>query len=506
MKKIFITTPIFYVNDSPHIGHAYTTIICDTLAKFYRLDDYSVLFTTGTDEHGLKVEKAAKKNNTDPKVFVDRVSENFVNLAKRLKISNTDFVRTTEERHKQAAKKFWKLLYDNNQIYLSKYKGWYSVRDEAFYQEKELKKENGKFYTIDGEEVQWIEEESFFFRLSEWGDKLLKYFEENPDFILPLSRRNEVINFIKSGLKDLSISRTSFKWGIKVDGFNNHIMYVWIDALVNYLTSINFPNTSKEQFLFWNDCIHIIGKDILKFHAIYWPAMLMAANMPVPKKIFAHGWWTNEGKKISKSVGNVIDPHLMIDKYGLDQLKYFLLREVTLGQDGDFSESSFKARINADLSNNLGNLIQRTLKFTGKNFENKMPYQLEEPKKNDLLYETYNLYPNVKKSMQNFQINKAIEDIFFFLTKLNKFMDKSEPWNSLKTNPEKAAKDLSVLIESFRVVGILLQAFIPDASNSILNILNIEKNNRKFKFLNYKYKINKEHCINEIKPLFPRYD
>ena len=380
MKKIFITTPIFYVNDSPHIGHAYTTIICDTLAKFYSLDDYRVLFTTGTDEHGLKVEKAAKKNNTDPKVFVDRVSENFVNLAKRLKISNTDFVRTTEERHKQAAKKFWKLLYDNNQIYLSKYKGWYSVRDEAFYQEKELKKENGKFYTFDGEEVQWIEEESFFFRLSEWGDKLLKYFEENPDFILPLSRRNEVINFIKSGLKDLSISRTSFKWGIKVDGFNNHIMYVWIDALVNYLTSINFPNTSKEQFLFWNDCIHIIGKDILKFHAIYWPAMLMAANMPVPKKsLLMDGGLMKE--KISKSVGNVIDPHLMIDKYGLDQLKYFLLREVTLGQDGDFSESSFKARINADLSNNLGNLIQRTLKFTGKNFENKMPYQLEEPKK-----------------------------------------------------------------------------------------------------------------------------
>ena len=216
--------------------------------------------------------------------------------------------------------------------------------------------------------------------MSEWGDKLLKYFEENPDFILPLSRRNEVINFIKSGLKDLSISRTSFKWGIKVDGFNNHIMYVWIDALVNYLTSINFPNTSKEQFLFWNDCIHIIGKDILKFHAIYWPAMLMAANMPVPKKsLLMDGGLMKE--KISKSVGNVIDPHLMIDKYGLDQLKYFLLREVTLGQDGDFSESSFKARINADLSNNLGNLIQRTLKFTGKNFENKMPYQLEEPKK-----------------------------------------------------------------------------------------------------------------------------
>ena len=479
MKKIFITTPIFYVNDSPHIGHAYTTIICDALAKFYSLDEYDVLFTTGTDEHGQKVEKAAKKVNSDPKVFVDKVSENFVNLTKRLKISNTDFVRTTEERHMKAAKKFWEILKEKNQIYLSKYEGWYSVRDEAFYQEKELINKNGKLYTSEGEEVQWIEEESFFFKLSEWGEKLLKYFEKNPDFILPLSRRNEVISFVKSGLKDLSISRTSFKWGIKVEGTKNHIMYVWIDALVNYLTSINFPNTSDEQFLFWENCNHIIGKDILKFHAIYWPAMLMAANIPLPKKIFAHGWWTNEGKKISKSVGNVIDPNLMIDKYGLDQLRYFLLREVTLGQDGDFSEFSFKARINADLSNNFGNLVQRTLKFTGKNFENKMPYELDEPKENDLLSEVYELYPKVRANIEDFQINKAIEEIFILLTKLNKFMDKSEPWKSIKTNHESAAKDLSILIESFRVIGILLQPFLPDASNNVLNILNIEKKKQK---------------------------
>ena len=506
MKKIFFTTPIFYVNDSPHIGHAYTTIICDALSKFFNLDEYDVLFTTGTDEHGLKVEKAAKKNKTDPKVFVDKVSENFVNLTKRLEISNTDFVRTTEERHKKAARKFWKLLEEKDQIYLSKYEGWYSVRDEAFYQEKELKKEGDKFYTLDGEEVQWIEEESFFFRLSEWGDKLLKYFNENPDFILPLSRKNEVISFIKSGLKDLSISRTSFEWGIKVEGSTNHIMYVWIDALVNYLTSLDFPNTSEEQFNYWKNCNHIIGKDILKFHAVYWPAMLMAADIPLPKKVFAHGWWTNEGKKISKSVGNVIDPNLMIDKYGLDQFRYFLLREVTLGQDGDFSEHSFKARINSDLSNNLGNLIQRTLKFNAKHFANKMPIDIQEPKKNDLLYEVYNLFPKIKVNMQNFQINKAIEEIFILLAKLNKFMDTAEPWNSIKNNREKTAIDLSTLIESFRVVGILLQPFIPDASNNILNILNIEKKARKFEFLNFKYKINKDHCINEIEPLFPKYD
>ena len=506
MKKIFFTTPIFYVNDSPHIGHAYTIIICDTLVKFYNLDEYDVLFTTGTDEHGLKVEKAAKKNNTDPKVFVDKVSQNFLNLSKKLKISNTDFVRTTEERHKKAAKNFWKLLEEKNQIYLSNYKGWYSVRDEAFYQEKELIKEGSKFFTQDGEEVQWIEEESFFFKLSEWDEKLLKYFDENPDFIMPASRKNEVISFVKSGLKDLSISRTSFKWGIKVESTNNHIMYVWIDALVNYLTSIDFPKTTKDQFCFWENCIHIIGKDILKFHAVYWPAMLMAAEIPLPKRIFAHGWWTNEGKKISKSIGNVIDPNAMIEKYGLDQFKYFLLREVTLGQDGDFSEHSFKARINSELSNNLGNLIQRTLKFTSKNFKNKMPAEIDDLDNNDLLNEVYDLLQRVKKHMQSLEINKAIDEIVVMLTKLNKFMDLAEPWNSIKINPKKTAYDLSTLIECFRVIGILLQPFIPDASEEILNILNIEKNKRKFKFLNFKYKINKDHCINEPKPLFPRYD
>jgi len=376
MKKIYITTPIFYVNDLPHIGHAYTSIICDTIFKYFKLNDYEVLFTTGTDEHGLKVEKAANSKGINVKDFVDSVSKNFKSLTKKLQLSNTDFVRTTEPRHKNAALFFWDELVENDQIYLSKYKGWYSIKDESFYQEKELEKRDNVFFTSDGEKVEWIEEESYFFRLSDWEEELLKYYENNRNFIMPDSRRNEVISFVKSGLKDLSISRTSFKWGIRVKNTKNHIMYVWIDALVNYLTSLNYPDISKEKMKFWENCIHIIGKDILKFHAVYWPAMLMAANLPIPKTIFAHGWWTNEGKKISKSLGNAIDPNKIMDQYGLDQFKYFLLREVSLGNDGDYSIKSFLDRINADLSNNLGNLIQRTLKFLSKNFSSKIPYSI----------------------------------------------------------------------------------------------------------------------------------
>jgi len=380
------------------------------------------------------------------------------------------------------------------------------VRDESFYQEKELEKKDDDFFTIDGEKVQWVEEESFFFRLSNWEDQLLEYYDKNPEFIAPNTRRNEVISFVKSGLKDLSISRTSFEWGIKVERASNHIMYVWIDALVNYLTSLNYPNMSENDLFFWKNSSHIIGKDILKFHAVYWPAMLMAAKLPLPKKIFAHGWWTNEGRKISKSIGNVIDPNEMIQKFGLDQLRYFLLREVTLGQDGDFSEHSFKTRINSDLSNNLGNLIQRTLKFNNKNFSNKMPFELEKPNKEDLLFEVYSIYEKIKPDMYNYQISKAIEKIFNLLSKLNKFMDKSEPWNSFKTNPELTAKDLSTLIESFRIMGIILKPYIPDASDKILDFLNINNDNRDFKFIDFKYKLKKGHSINDPEPLFPRYD
>ena len=507
MNKIYVTTPIFYVNDLPHIGHAYTTIICDTITKYHKLKGYDVLFTTGTDEHGMKVEKAATLKKKKPKEFVDQVSKNFKDLSQKLQLSITDFVRTTEKSHKISASYFWNELEKNDEIYLSKYKGWYSVKDESFYQEKELTKINGEFQTKDGDKVEWIEEESFFFKLSKWQDKLLKYYKDNPDFIRPKSRMNEVLSFVNSGLKDLSISRTSFKWGIEIPNSESHIMYVWIDALTNYLTSLGYPKIDEEKMTFWKNCIHIIGKDILKFHAVYWPAMLMAIDYPLPKTIFAHGWWTNEGKKISKSLGNVIDPNEMIEKFGLDQFRYFLLREVPLGNDGDFSEESFINRINSDLSNNLGNLIQRVTKFLKKNFNNEVPISLIDISKTPVQIKMgYDLSQTVDKTIENYQINKGLEEIFKYVDELNKFMDTSQPWNSFKENPSIAARDLSILVECFRILGIILQPFIPIAAKNILDTLNVDVSARKFEFLTTNNIITKNHKLNDPKPIFPRYE
>ena len=506
MKKIYITTPIFYVNDLPHIGHAYTSIICDAISRFYRLKKYDVLFTTGTDEHGLKVEKAARLKNKDPKDFVDEVSKNFRELTNTLKLSNTDFIRTTEARHKAAATEFWSLLAKNGHIYKDKYSGWYSIKDESFYQEKELNKiGEKKFETIDGELVEWIEEESYFFKLSDWQEKLLNFYDQNPDFVIPLSRYNEVKSFVRSGLRDLSISRTSFNWGIKVKE-SNHIMYVWIDALVNYLTSLGFPDMDN-KLTYWDNSYHIIGKDILKFHAIYWPALLMAAGFKTPKKIVAHGWWTNNGKKISKSLGNTIDPNEMVENFGLDQFKYFLLREVPLGNDGDFSQTSFLNRINSDLSNNLGNLIQRVMKFLSKNFEQKLPLTpLENGAGFDLIEKGYSLLASLENKFEKFHISKCLEEIFFYIDDMNRFMDKSEPWKTFKENPEEAAKTLSILVESFRIIGIYLQPFIPDFSIKLLDLLNIDKEKRDFDCLNYKNVLKKGHVFNKPLALFPRYE
>ena len=476
------------------------------MARFYRLNNYDVLFTSGTDEHGLKVEKAAKESGMTPNNFVDKVSQNFKELLKKIKSTNTDFIRTTESRHNVACKKFWNNLCQKSQVYLSKYKGWYSIKDESFYQEKELIKKNDSFFTIDNEKVEWIEEESFFFKLSEWETSLLNYYEKYPEFIQPKSRRNEVISFVKSGLKDLSISRTSFKWGIKVEENSDHIMYVWIDALVNYLTSIGYPNFKKNKE-YWEECIHVIGKDILKFHAVYWPAMLMASDLPLPKKIFAHGWWTNEGKKISKSLGNSIDPNKIIDSYGLDQFRYFLLREVTLGQDGDFSEQALKNRVNSDLSNNFGNLVQRTIKFLFKNFDGVVPFQLKPNSINNFpLNDIFLLFQKVEKFIINLEMNKAIEEIFISISNLNKFMDESEPWNVVKKDRELTGKILTELIESFRIIGIILQPFLPIASKLLLDTLNIDNKLRMFKYINSKNFINKGHKLNEPKALFPRFE
>ena len=505
MKKVFITTPIFYVNDIPHIGHAYTSIVCDVLARFYSLKDYEVKFITGTDEHGLKVEKAANEKKINPQSFVDKISSNFMELTRTLKITNTDFIRTTQNRHKNAVINFWKKLLENNQIYLDNYEGWYSVKDETFYQEKELIKKDGEFFTQDGGEVEWIKEESYFFKLSAWEKKLLDYYEKNPEFILPKSRSNEVISFVKQGLKDLSISRNSFTWGIQVPNNPEHIIYVWIDALTNYLSVLGYPNFDESSDKYWENSIHVIGKDILKFHAIYWPSMLMAAGLNPPKKIFAHGWWTNEGKKISKSLGNTIDPNSLIQKYGLDQLKYFLLREVPLGQDGDFSENAFINRVNADLSNSLGNLVQRTIKFSNKHFKSEFPSELNEDSLEcEVLKKGYSLIINFEKKMIAFEFHKAIEEIWKFIYKLNQFIDKVEPWATIKKDRNLTALNISILIEALRLIGILIAPIIPESSNNILNILNIDKDKRSFKFYSKKYLIKKGKKINEPKQIFPR--
>ena len=361
-KPYYITTPIYYVNDKPHIGHAYTTLACDVLARFKRLDGFDVTFLTGTDEHGQKVEKAAFSRGVSPQDFTDEVSQNFRDLTAQMNFSNDDFIRTTETRHKLACQEMWNRLQTLGHIRLGNYAGWYSVRDEAFFTENEVV--DGKAPT--GAPVDWVEEPSYFFNLSQWQQPLLDFYEANPNFVGPESRFNEVKSFVKGGLRDLSVSRASFKWGIPVPGDPDHVMYVWLDALTNYITASGWPTDTELGDLakyekLWPADLHMVGKDILRFHAVYWPAFLMAAELPLPKRVYAHGWWTNEGQKISKSLGNVIDPNALTAQYGLDQTRYFLMREVPFGNDGDFSAAAITHRMNGDLANDLGNLCQRVL-------------------------------------------------------------------------------------------------------------------------------------------------
>lgn len=484
-KNFYITTPIYYVNADPHIGTAYTTIVCDVLARFKRLEGFNVKFLTGTDEHGQKIAQSAQKLGMEPQDFVDKVATNFVSIFELLNISNDDFIRTTEERHKAGVFELWNLLKEKGHIYLGKYSGWYAVRDESFYSEDELV--NGKAPT--GAEVEWIEEESYFFDLSKWQDKLLEFYEANPDFVFPKYRLNEIISFVKGGLRDLSVSRTSFKWGIPVPGDSKHIIYVWLDALTNYISALGFPDKEKDFKNFWPADLHMVGKDITKFHAIYWPAFLMAAGIELPKQIVSHGWWLNEGEKISKSLGNVIDPVALVKDYGLDQVRYYLMREMSFGNDGSFSQSSFNARINSELANKIGNLAQRSLSMVYKNCDESIPSYNKEQidsfyKEYKILQEAAGLFNKVKEKVDSYQFHQALEEIISFVDNINIFVDQTAPWDLKKTDTKKMAEVLYVTMEAIRCFSIILIPFIPDSANKFLDQLAVAKDKRSFEFLN----------------------
>ena len=500
MKKFYITTPIYYVNDVPHIGHAYTSIACDVLARFKKLDGYNVFFLTGTDEHGQKVEIAAKNKDIKPLEFVNQVSKNFQKLSNLLNLANNDFIRTTENRHKDSCQKLWSDLEKSGNIYLDKYSGWYSVRDEAFFSENELL--NGKAPT--GADVEWVEEPSYFFRLSNWQDELLNFYEENKDFILPSTRRNEVISFVKSGLKDLSISRTSFNWGVPVPNNEKHIMYVWLDALTNYITASGYSSDANKFKTFWPADLHVVGKDILRFHAVYWPAFLMAAKLPLPKRVFAHGWWTNEGEKISKSIGNVIDPVKLIDDFGLDQVRYFLIREVPFGNDGDFSKKNLIQRINSDLANSLGNLFQRVISFSVKNCDEKVPdHENKFTAKDQDLIDSINFELNqIKELIEIQKLDDCLKVIWTKISNSNKYIDEQAPWNLKTTDQKRMNVILYCLIESIRQIGILLQPFVPDTASKILDSLSVD--NKQRSFVNLKDKIKTGVFLKKPNQLFPR--
>jgi methionyl-tRNA synthetase len=477
-QAYYVTTPIYYVNDVPHIGHAYTSLACDVLARFMRLDGRDVFFLSGTDEHGQKVEKSAAAAGIDPQSFTDRVSQNFRDLMRTMNFSNDDFIRTTEPRHIKAAQALWSKLVERGQIVLGAYAGWYSVRDEAYYTESELV--NGKAPT--GADVEWVEEPSYFFKLSEWQDRLLEFYERNPDFIAPRSRRNEVISFVKSGLRDLSVSRTSFKWGVPVPGDEAHIMYVWLDALANYLTASGYPDIDGAAFQkWWPADLHMVGKDILRFHAVYWPAFLMAADIAPPARVFAHGWWTNEGQKISKSLGNVIDPLQLVETYGLDPVRYFLLREVGFGNDGDFSHSQMIKRINTDLANGLGNLAQRSLSMIQKNCGGVAPTPQPFTQADEaLLASARALYGEVKNALEEQAFHRALDAIWSVVTDGDRYVDEQAPWALKKTDPTRMATVLYVLAETVRHVALLVQPFMPDAATKLLDQLAVPQDARNF--------------------------
>ena len=500
-KNFYITTPIYYPSGKPHMGHAYSSIIADVFARFKRIDDFNVMFLTGTDEHGLKMQREAEKKSKDVKIFCDELSSTFKGLTKTLNLSNDDFIRTTEKRHYTSVIDIWSRLEKSKDIYLSKYKGWYSVSDEAYYDEDEIEtKNNVKYSKSSGSKVEWVEEESYFFKLSSWQEKLLELYEkDNPKFILPTSRKNEVVKFVKKGLKDLSVSRTSFSWGIPVPKNSKHVIYVWLDALTNYLSALNYPDTNNELFKkFWPASIHLIGKDILRFHAVYWPAFLLAAKIELPKKVYGHGWILSGEEKMSKSKGNILDPLKIIEEYGLDPLRYYLVKEVSFGNDGNISQERLEDCINSDLANNYGNLCQRVTAFAMKNCDGKIPAKIDfQPDDLKILNKFQENLDTIRSKINEQNINFYIDFIVNSLFDANKYFNDQEPWKK-KDNLIRLNTIVYTTLEIVRKISFLLYPIIPETSLKALKIFDLSEKDIKLKTISNNEFIIKGNMINKI--------
>jgi methionyl-tRNA synthetase len=478
----FVTTPIYYVNDQPHLGHAYPTVAADVVARFMRLDGRRVRFLTGTDEHGQKVERSAQALGLTPQQFADDVSAKFREMDRLLDISNDDYIRTTEPRHLRGVQALWRELERRGEIYLGRFAGWYCVRDEAFYDEEELiDGPGGTRIAPTGAEVEWLEEENYFFRLSAWQDRLLAWYEANPDAVAPRSRRNEVVSFVRSGLKDLSVSRTSFAWGVPVPEHPGHVVYVWLDALANYITALGYPDKDGDYSTFWPADVHVVGKDIVRFHAVYWPAFLMAAGLAPPRRVFAHGWWTIEGQKMSKSLGNGIPPEALVGRYGVDPARYFLLRELPFGNDGDFSHRAVVARINSDLANGIGNLAQRVLVLIRRNCGGAVPEAGAFSATDEvLLGAARGLLPLLRGHIADQAFHLALEAIWRVIAEADRHINDEAPWELRTSDPPRMRTVLYALVETLRHLAVLLQPFLPGSAAKLLDQLAVPEDARQF--------------------------
>lgn len=506
-SSFYITTPIFYPNGVPHIGHAYTALACDAIARFHRLDGRDVFFLTGTDEHGLKMQQTAEKEGVSTLDLATRNANVFRDLWSALDISYDDFIRTTEPRHHRASEEIWKRMEANGDIYLGKYEGWYSVRQEGFFDEKETTVgDDGVRREPLGSPVEWVIEESYFFRLSSYGDKLLAYFDDHPEFIAPPERRNEVVSFVKSGLKDLSISRATFDWGVKVPGNEKHVMYVWVDALTNYLTATGFPDKDAERAGYWPADVHMIGKDIVRFHAVYWPAFLMSAGIELPKRVFAHGFLFNKGEKMSKSVGNVVDPFALVDQYGIDAVRYYFLREVAFGKDGSYSHETIVNRINADLANDLGNLAQRSLSMVAKNCDGRVPTPGTLSGEDQVILKAADaLLPVAREAVDNQALHQWLNAVWKVVSDANSYFAAQEPWALKKTDPARMETVLYVTAEIIRQVAILAQPVMPASATKLLDQLDIADGERNFAALGDSGRLTAGAALPTPEGVFPRF-